>query len=543
MATVNKDFKIKNGLVVEGSTATVNGNQVLSETASDQYIIDLIGGETLVTSVESTQMEVIAGELNIKSGVFDADGSAAAAETAANSYTDGEITTALQTAQGYADTAESNAESYADGLASNYDPAGSASAAQTAAQSYADGLASNYDPAGSASTAQQNAEDYADGLINDASISSTEVWSAYKTSTEIGLAQAAAEQHADDAVANLVGAAPELLNTLEELATALENNPDIIADLESVASGKQDTLTAGSNIDITGVTISVTGLDAADISDFTSAARGSIAAGTGIDYNSSTGYIDANLGTGLGLDGSSQIEINRATVDAWYDANGAAAQALTDAEAYADALTTDDIEEGEDNLYFTEQRAKDVAQTLLVSATKTNISITSDPMGGIIITAENGVADSDTDDLTEGSSNLYFTDERVIDAIDNAVINPQSVDINIYRKEEATQQVVASTSTVTAHTFTGNRSVKYLVRTVGNVSGTLHSQVTELLVTVDGGNNVAVTEYGTIYTSTTPLSTATVDYDGGSSQYRLRVTTLISGAEVVAAATIMSWAD
>jgi hypothetical protein len=31
MATVNKNFKIKSGLVVEGSTATVAGKQVLTE--------------------------------------------------------------------------------------------------------------------------------------------------------------------------------------------------------------------------------------------------------------------------------------------------------------------------------------------------------------------------------------------------------------------------------------------------------------------------------------------------------------------------------
>jgi hypothetical protein len=207
----------------------------------------------------------------------------------------------------------------------------------------------------------------------------------------------------------------------------------------------------------------------------------------------------------------------------------------------ASQLDSDDISEGSTNLYYTDSRAKAEAAALLTNATKTNITITADGSNNLTITAENGVADSDTDDLTEGSTNLYFTDERVIDAIDNAVINPQSVDINIYRKEEATQQTVASASTVTAHTFTGNRSVKYLVRTVGNVSGTLHSQITELLVTVDGGNNVAVTEYGTIYTSETALSTATVDYSGG--EYRLRVTTAISGAEVIAAATIMSWAD
>ena len=42
MATVNKDFRVKNGLVVEGTTATVNGSNVLTE-ASAEFIQDTIG--------------------------------------------------------------------------------------------------------------------------------------------------------------------------------------------------------------------------------------------------------------------------------------------------------------------------------------------------------------------------------------------------------------------------------------------------------------------------------------------------------------------
>ena len=44
MATVNKDFKVKNGLIVEGTTATVNNYDVLTKKTDDQnYIIGLIG--------------------------------------------------------------------------------------------------------------------------------------------------------------------------------------------------------------------------------------------------------------------------------------------------------------------------------------------------------------------------------------------------------------------------------------------------------------------------------------------------------------------
>jgi hypothetical protein len=34
MATVNKDFRVKNGLIVEGTTATVNGNDILTTASS-----------------------------------------------------------------------------------------------------------------------------------------------------------------------------------------------------------------------------------------------------------------------------------------------------------------------------------------------------------------------------------------------------------------------------------------------------------------------------------------------------------------------------
>ena len=65
---------------------------------------------------------------------------------------------------------------------------------------------------------------------------------------------------------------------------------------------------------------------------------------------------------------------------------------------------------------------KAFAAQLLTNATKSNIVITGDETG-LTITAENGVADSTTDNLTEGSTNKYFTDERAQDAVGNALGN------------------------------------------------------------------------------------------------------------------------
>ena len=43
MAIVNKNFRVKNGLIVDGTTATVGGYNVLTE-ASTAFIISTIGG-------------------------------------------------------------------------------------------------------------------------------------------------------------------------------------------------------------------------------------------------------------------------------------------------------------------------------------------------------------------------------------------------------------------------------------------------------------------------------------------------------------------
>jgi hypothetical protein len=57
---------------------------------------------------------------------------------------------------------------------------------------------------------------------------------------------------------------------------------------------------------------------------------------------------------------------------------------------------------------------------LLINSTKSNITITGDK-NGLTINAENGVADSNTDNLSEGGTNKYFTDERAQDAVGNFV--------------------------------------------------------------------------------------------------------------------------
>jgi hypothetical protein len=679
MATVNKDFKIKSGLIVEGTTATVNGYDVLTKNpADDQHIIDLIGGsatpnneaDTVVLRDESGSFsaEVITADggfvgnvTGTVSDISNHDTDDLAEGTNSLYFSDFRAKTAVSQALGtglsygdqgsgnvflvdenyiatktYADgvaqTAQDNAEDYAELKASDAQTAAIEAASQDAttkadnAQEAAEQFATDADAqlyitvTNDINNATGGVQDDLDAHINASSgvhgvtgdvVGTTDTQTlsnktlgsdlaagGYKVSGLLNPSanqDAATKSYVDTAVSNLIGAAPELLDTLNELAQAIGDDEDFIGTVtasigEKVAKAGDSmsgNLDFGGTNKVTSLGAPTSSTDAAtkgyvdtEISDLDTAAQGyaddaeaaaiahadaltttDIAEGTslyhtdtrakdavagalgdGIEYES--GAFNVQIATGLVLGGGTgnEIEIDRTTVDTWYDASGAAQTAEDNAIAHADALTTSDIAEGTAQ-YFTDARAKASAGDLLAGATTDNVEITY--VGGVLsITAENGVADSTTDDLAEGATNKYFSDSLALGAIEDANIQPSSIDITWVRREEATWTDVNTASKVTCHSAgTSEGSMKYLVRVTAQVGGVRHSHVTEVLATVAGNNGVAVVEYGTIYTSENPLATVTVEWNAGTSAYDLNVTTANNNSEVMVAATLISALD
>ena len=619
MATVVKDFKVKAGLVVEGATATVNGKNILREDDSDQYIIDLIGGETLVTSVDAADFVVTDGELNIAAGsdiartgdlptetadisesvagplyftnqraldatnaAYDAAGSAAAV---ASDLTDHENDTTAHGATG-AVVGTTNTQTLTNktiGDTLNFTGAGAmtinsdshivltpaagssvkwgsdilatqsyADTAEQDAKDYADGLAGNYDSSGAAAQALTDANDYTDLLLGDATIDGT----GGNTVTD----------RIATAVADLVDGAPALLNTLNELAEAIGDNVD--AQGLAVAIGNKLPLAGGTLTGelamgankITGLGTPTANTDAAtksyvddqttsDVSEgtnlyYTDARVDShLSGGDGISY--SQGVISADVEYGLTISPlSGKIYVDRTTTDTWYDAAGTAAglagnyDAAGTAQGLVDALDTDDIEEGSTNLYYAAYRAKAEAASLLTNATKTNITITKDAMNDLTITAENGVADSDTDDLEEGTTNLYFTDVRAVDALEAVVPNFTAVEVNSLAKQiAATVSAPTGGSQVTAYAFPASyRSAKFLVKTA---YGT-HTELSEVLLTLDTSNNIAITEYAIVGTNgSSSTITADIDLTVPVVEVRLRVTPTNNTSTITVVGTLL----
>lgn len=571
MATVNKDFKIKSGLIVEGTNGTINGQDILTTSqASIDFIVDVIGGETLITSVESTQLEVVSGELNVKAEVFDDFGSADAAETAANSYTDGEITAALATAQGYADTAEENAGTYTDqeisaeatnrnnaiDQAINTEVTNRNTAISTAkdeaifdAGTYTDNEITTAltTAQGYADDAEADANSYTDTAISNLNLGTT-----YDAYGSAATAESNANSYTDTKVADLVNGAPELLDTLNELAAALEDNPDVISDLRDIADGKQNTLTAGNGIDITADTISVAfdagnglAINGTNLTvDTNVIATKTYAEGVADDAETAANSYTDGRETAITTAYQSYADTAEADAKSYadglatnYDAAGSASTAESNANTYTDnavnALDTDDIEEGAGNLYFTDSRAKSSAADLLTGATLSNITITGTG-AGLTITAESGVADATTDDLAEGEENLYFTDERAVDAVSGSDVFPSAVVIANVAKQVAAQVTAATAGIQVAHSFdkTDYRSAEYLIQ----VTYGTHAEVSKVLLTRDTSDNIAITEYGIVGTNG---SASTISAGISGTNVQLLVTTTNNDSTVTVLGTLL----
>ena len=515
MATVNKDFKIKYGLIVEGADATVNGNQILTENAGDQYILDLIGGETLVKSVSNEFDVSVAGQLSIDRAVvdayYDAAGDAADALTDANAYTDGRETAITTAYEAYADQAEVDAKAYTDTRETAITTAyqNYADTAETDAKAYTD----------TRETAITNAyEAYADQAESDAVTSAnsytdgreTAITTAYQSYADTAEADAVttANAYTDTEIAALVDSAPALLDTLNELAAAIGDNPNYAVDL--AASVGEKVAKAGDTM--TGALT----LSGAPTSNLHAATKAYV----------DTAETDANSYT----DG----EITDALVTAQGYASTAQDNAQTFATNAINGLDTDDIEEGATNLYHTDARAKASAANLLLNASLTNIAITGTSTTGLIITAENGVADSDTDDLVEGSTNLYITDVRAVDPLEAVVPNFTAVELNSVAKQVAATLSAPTAGIQVAHAFAkaDYRSAEYLVK----VAYGTHTEISKVLLTLDSSDNIAITEYGIVGTNG---SASSVSAGISGSNVQLQVTTVNNNSTVTVMGTLL----
>jgi hypothetical protein len=558
MATVNKDFKIKSGLVVEGSSATVGGFNVLTKKQDDQdYIVGLIGGTATSANTANTVVKRDASG-NFAAGTITATvtgtvsslsnhDTADLAENATNKYfTDARAISA--TAASYDVIGAAAAAKTAAEATASADATSKANAAKTAAEATAAADATSKantakseaisaaatDATTKANNAVTSANSYTDTAIStEVSNRNSAITSAI--STEVTNRNTAIT----NAVAAVVDAAPAALDTLNELAAALADSPDTVSNLTTLVGTKAPLASPAltgvptaptAAADTSTTQIATTAFAKAEADAAQAAAEATASADATSKANAARTAAEATASADATTKANNAKSGAEATASA--DATSKANAAQTAAIAYADALTTSDVAEGTAQ-YFTDARAKSSAASLLTGATLTNITITGTG-AGLTITAENGVADSTTSNLTEGS-NLYFTNARAVDALEAVVPNFTAVELNSVAKQVAATLSAPTAGVQTAHAFAkaDYRSAEYLVK----VANGNHTEISKVLLTLDSTDGIAITEYGIVGTNG---SLATVSAGISGANVQLLVTTANNTSTVTVVGTLLA---
>jgi len=200
-------------------------------------------------------------------------------------------------------------------------------------------------------------------------------------STNLYYTDARADARAQLKIDALVDTAPGTLDTLNELAAALGDDADFSTTITNSIATKLSTADFNTTFDTQLATKDTDNLSEGSTNlYYTDArARGAISATGSLSYDNSTGVISFTM----------------------------------------PAQTTTAITEGT-NLYYTDERVDDRVSNLLVAGTNTNITYDDNANTLTISATSTGgfdLSSNDTDDLAEGTTNLYYTDARVRSSI------------------------------------------------------------------------------------------------------------------------------
>jgi hypothetical protein len=549
MATVTKDFRVKHGLIVEGTTGTINGSNILTTAnntgdlteGTNLYFTDArakTSAADLLTNATLTNITITGNgsglTITAENGVADSTTDDLTEGSTNLYFTDARAVAAVESAT--FNSLEATFGFTGDGLYveqggnragsvygvegqylvvnSSQDLVLSAGAGYdvkigndvVATQAYADQAESDAvataaaDATSKANAAESNANTYTDGR-------ETAITAAYEAYADTAEADAitSANSYTDGRETAITTAYQSYADTAEAdaISTAAADATSKANTAESNANSYTDDLIGDVTVDGTSgntvadrIASAVSGL--VDSAPGTLDTLNELAAALGDDANFST-TVTNSIAEKVAKSGDTMTGFLTLHADPT-NALHAVTKQYVDAAVSSGVggIDTDAVPEGDNNLYYTTERAQEDAASLLTNATLTNITITGDG-DGLTITAENGVADSDTDDLTEGSSNLYFTDQRAVDALEAVVPNFTEVDINSVATQVAATINLSDTNQTAAYSFDSGsyRSAKFVVKAA---YGT-HTEVSEILVTLDTSDNIAITEYAIVSTN------------------------------------------
>ena len=531
MATVNKNFRIKNGLIVEGGTATVNGYDVITKAQADQdYIVGIIGGTATSANTANTVVK------------RDANGNFAAGTITATFVGNltGDVTGTVSSLSNHdtADLAENATNKYftdaraISATAASYDVIGAAAAAQSAAVS----------AAASDATTKANAAQAA--AISTASGDATTKANAAQAAAE-ATAAAALSAHSSDTTnihgiadtsllattANVATAKSEAISTASGDATTKANAAQAAAEATAAAALSSAISTEVSNRN-TAIGTAVDNL--VDGAPALLNTLNELAAAINDDANYTT-TITTALGTKAPLaspaltgvptapTAAANTDTTQIATTAFAKAEADAAQAAAEATAAADATSKVSAEAA----LRVSGDAASVSTAAADATTKANAA-----QAAAISTASGDA----TTKANAAQAAAEATAAAANTAQQNGTTSFTAINYNSVAKQVAATTgniVTAEATTAISWVAADYRSAKFVVK----VKNGVHTQVSDLVVTLDTANNVAVSEYGITYSNGTELAAVTADYSG--SDVRIRVTPANANTEVVVVGTLI----
>jgi hypothetical protein len=531
VATVDKNFRVKNGLVVEGSTATVNGNDILTTASSTTNLPE---GTNLYFTDERAQDAV--GNA-VGTGLTYNDTTGAISVTANTYEAYGEVSThaALTSTHGVTGNIVGTSDSQTltnktiDGSSNTLSNIANASLTNSA-------ITINGTSVSLGGTRTLGTDDVSEGSTNkyftderaqDAAASMI----TGGTHTNISVTY---DDNAGTLSFNATGGVGSLSGTANEVEVSSVGNAYTVGLPDDVIVGNNLTVSGNLTVNGTTTTINSTTVSVDD---------------KNIELAATASPTDASAdGAGITVKGTTDHTFNwiNAT-DAWtssehmnlasgkeYKIDGTAIKSVTETLTNKTISLTNNTVSGtlaEFNTAVTDADFASLAGTETLtnktidgsSNTLSNIGNGSLSNSSVTINSNSlslgGSLTLDTDDISEGLTNVYFTDARAVTALEAVVPDFTAVEVNNIAKHVAATVSLANTTQTTAYSWAkaDYRAAKFLVKFA---YGT-HTEVSEVLLTLDTSDNVGITEYAIVSTNGS-LGDVTADVSG--SDVRLRVT-------------------
>lgn len=509
MATVNKDFRVKNGLVVEGSTATVNGQNVLTEASTSflaEYVADTVGA--MVSSNTESGIAVSYDDTDNTLDFNVADFTITLAGDLSGSVTITDLANATLTASVAADSVALGTDTTGNYVASVTSGTGLSITSGSIGEGSAVVIAN--DDKGSSQNIFKNIAITGGATVvadtNDDTVTFT-------AGTGITLAAATSTDTitvTNSGVTALTGTANEIVVSAStgSITLSLPTNPTVAGNLtvsgDLTVNGTStvlntETLTVEDNIILLNSNVTSTPAANAGIE----VERGT-SANASLFWDESTDKWTVNDST----TSKAIALVGDATFNTFAN--------FTDGTQTATPDTSDDT--------FTFSAGTGI--TVAVSTSADSLTVTNVGVTGLTGTSNQITVSASTGAITiSGPQDLHSAATPTFGALTlTNALTASSVTLTDAAIGTATATATTATTVVDSWSATTYRSAKYLVQmTEGS-----NIQTLEVLLNVDGSNNVAITEYADVINAASSLGTTDADYNGGN--VRLKVTA--AGASV-----------